>query len=87
MRNTLLPRILSQVLLSALYWNTIYGPGEASRDDKRVCTSLQSVGLMKKLLVIDGKWRYSEKDLVLNIVNYLANFNSMFSEESPREFV
>ena len=35
-----------------------YGPGslEASRDDKRIiCTSLQSVGLMKKLLVIDGK--------------------------------
>ena len=55
MRNTVLPRILSQVLLSALYWNTIYGPDEASRDDKRVCTSLQSVGLMKKLLVIDNK--------------------------------
>ena len=43
--------------------------------------SLQSVGLMKKLLVIDDKWRYSAKDLVLNIVNYLGNFNSMFSEE------
>ena len=42
---------------------------------------------MKKLLVIEDKWRYSAKDLVLNIVNYLGNFNSMFSEESPGEFV